>query len=180
MRVRTLIAAFCLLLAGPAGFAAEAPFGGKSSVRFAEKLWQALQGRGLVGEGAINSKPSRGQHPHGAVLDPIEGKLIVAGRAGVVIVKRNYGGEGVSVSEVADNPDRWLKAVTVMFRRESGYDPENRDWFWAKYAPDGRLEKNANGVWLAGRVAKGSPKGCIACHRSARGDDLVFNNDRHR
>ena len=31
---------------------------------------------------------------------------------------------------------------------------------------------------LAGRVAKGAPKGCIACHRAAPGGDLVFNNDR--
>jgi hypothetical protein len=98
MRVGTLIAVVWLLLAGAPGFAAEAPFGGDTSVRFAEELWRALQGRGLVGQGAIHSKPYRGQHPHGAVLDTIEGELVVAGRAGVVIVKRNYGGEGVSVS----------------------------------------------------------------------------------
>jgi len=27
--------------------------------------------------------------------------------------------------------------VTVMFRREDGYDPGNKNWFWATYKPDG-------------------------------------------
>ena len=179
MRVRTLIAAFCLLLAGPAGFAAEAPFGGKSSVRFAEKLWQALQGRGLVGQGAIHSKPYRGQHPHGAVLDTIEGPVTVGGHTGVAIVKRNYGGDNVSTANVATDPNAYLKAITVMYKRESGYDGDNQDWFWAKYLADGSLDKNPAGMQLAGRVAKGKPAGCIACHTAAPGGDMVFNHNRY-
>ena len=47
-----------------------------------------------------------------------------------------------------------LGAVTVMFRREAGYDAQNKNWFWAKYLPDGSLDKNPNGMQLAGRVAK--------------------------
>jgi len=31
---------------------------------------------------------------------------------------------------------------------------------------------------LAGRIAKGMNKGCIACHSAAPGGDMVFNFDR--
>ena len=32
-----------------------------------------------------------------------------------------------------ENPAKYLKAVTIMFKRESGYDPKNGDWFYVKY-----------------------------------------------
>lgn len=160
--------------------AAEPPFGGQASVGYAAELWQALAGRGWVGNNGLRSKPFLGQHPHGAVLDTVAGPLSLRGHSGVVVIKRNYAGQGVSVKAVADDPDRWLRSVTVMYQRERGYDLENNNWFWAKYRTDGRLERNAHGVPLAGRVAKGTAKGCIACHRAAPGGDLVFNSDRYK
>ncbi len=93
-------------------------------------------------------------------------------------MKRNYGGKNVTVEKVADNPDKYLKAVTIMFRREKGYDSPNKDWFWVKYAPNGNILKNPKGMSLAGRVVKGMKKGCIACHRAAPGGDFVYNNNR--
>lgn len=62
--------------------------------------------------------------------------------------------------------------------RVKGYDPENKNWFWAKFKPDGTLHTNPKKMKLAGKVAKGMNKGCIACHRSAPGGDYVFNSDR--
>ncbi len=56
-------------------------------------------------------------------------------------------------------------SLTAMYKREAGYDPEDGDWFWAKYNPDDTVQKNPAGVALAGRVAKGAPHGCIACQR---------------
>ena len=97
----------------------------------------------------------------------------------MVLVKRNYGGDGVSKTAVADNPGKFLKAITVMFKR-NGYDAETRDWFWVKYNPDGSLAKNPAGMMLAGKVAKGKPKGCIACHTAAPGDDFVYNSNADR
>lgn len=157
----------------------EKPFGGADSVAYSKELWSAMSRAGMAGWGAYQAVPYEGQHPHGAVLQTIEGRLTVKGHTGDFIVKRNYGGEGVSKSKVANDPDKWLKAVTVMFRRESGYDPDNKDWFWVKFKPDGSLHTNPKGMKLAGRVAKGKPKGCIACHSSAPGGDYVFNNDRY-
>lgn len=157
----------------------EKPFGGPDSVAYSEALWTAMQKAGMAGWDAYQTVPYEGQHPHGAVLQTLEGKLTVKGHTGDFIVKRNYGGEGVSKSKVAESPDEWLKAVTVMFRREAGYDSDNADWFWVKFKPDGSLHTNPKGMKLAGRVAKGMPKGCIACHSSAPGGDYVFNHDRY-
>jgi len=36
-------------------------------------------------------------------------------------------------------------AVTVMLQREPGYDAENNDWFWAKYALDGPASLRGGG-----------------------------------
>ena len=155
------------------------PFGGSDDVAYAKKLWGAMQSAGLLGANGIMSTPYKGQHPHGAVLDTIETKLKVGSNNGVLIVKRNYGGDGVSKTSVADDPAKYLAAVTVMYKRK-GYDADTKDWFWAKYLADGSLDKNPKGMLLAGKVAKGAPQGCIACHTAAPGGDLVFNNDRYR
>lgn len=157
---------------------AQAPFGDPDSIKYAQKLWKALGKADMVGSDAILSKHYKGQHPHGAVLDTIQGRVKVGfgGHKGLAIVKRNYGGDGVSVPAVANDPNTYLKAVTVMFQREAGYDEDNGNWFWAKFLPDGSLDKNPKGMELAGRVAKGAPKGCIACHSAAPGGDLRFNN----
>jgi len=51
---------------------------------------------------------------------------------------------------VKDNykPNRTLAAITAM-NKIKGYNPEAGDWFWVKYAPDGKALK------------KGKPAGCI-------------------
>ncbi|MDZ7749108.1 MAG: cytochrome P460 family protein [Halofilum sp. (in: g-proteobacteria)] len=166
------------LLAGACAIA-QKPFGGADSVAYSQDLWAALEDANLAGEGAYQAVPYEGQHPHGAILQTLEGELTVDGHTGEVIVKRNYGGEGVSESKVANNPRQYLGAVTVMFRRAPGYDPDNANWFWVKYKPDGTLHTNPKGMKLAGRVAKGADKGCIACHQNAPGGDYVYNNDRY-
>ena len=61
---------------------------------------------------------------------------------------------------------------------KAGYDTANKNWFWAKYLPDGSLDKNPKDMELAGRVAKGAEMGCIACHSAAPGDDYLYVSDR--
>jgi len=155
-----------------------APFGGTEDQMFGKKLWNSLVRNNLVGNNRFMSRPYQGQHPHGAILDTMEGTLTIDGQEGAVIVKHNYGGEGVSIDAVANDPDAYLGAVTVMFQRD-GYDSDNNDWFWAKYLPDGSFDTNAKDMKLVGRVAKGMSQGCIACHSGAPGNDLVFINDRY-
>lgn len=159
---------------------AQAPFGDDDSVSYANDLWGLMVKHRLAGEDAMMTRPYTGMPPHGMILELIEKSVTLRGATGTLIVKRNYGGDGLTIDDVINDPDKYLKAVTVMFKREAGYDTENMDWFYVKYAPDGSVLTNPKGVSLAGRVAKGMPTGCIACHRGAAGGDFVFNHDRYK
>ncbi|MFP4639724.1 MAG: cytochrome P460 family protein [Guyparkeria sp.] len=158
------------------------PFGGPMNVEYAQRLWDRLAGNQLVGPDAVRSYPYEGDHPHGQALEYLEAVITVDGHSGVAMVKNNYGGEGDDFEALKEGVlnDRMgtLSSVTVMFQREEGYDSDHDDWYWAKFQPDGQLEKNPDGVSLAGRVAKGASEGCIACHAAAPGDDYVFTHDR--
>ena len=157
--------------------AEETTFGTLQDVTYANQLWSVLIEERLVGRQAFQTTPYEGAEPHGFVLQTLDGDVRVGRDTGRVIVKRNYGPEGIDVESVANDPVTYLKAVTVMFQRE-GFDEDNKDWFWVKYAPNGTILTNPKGEKLAGRVAKGRDKGCIACHQNAPGGDYIFNNDR--
>ncbi len=149
----------------------QAPFGTPQDVAYARQLWNKLE------QGGFNTTAATlyvGGPPHGPVREVLEGSI--DGRR--VIVKRNYGGKGITPAQVSRNRSAYLKAITVMAKREPGYDPQDRDWFWVKYKPDGSLHKNPKGMLLAGRVAKGMAAGCIACHKSASGNDMVFTHNK--
>jgi len=152
-----------------------APFGTDHDIEYAALLWDVMNASNLAGPNSIQTYPYEGIAPHGMMLQTFYSTGTVDGHTGDLIVKRNYGPEGVSEDEVLMNPAKHLGAVTVMFRREAWYDDDNQDWFWAKYLPDGSLDKNPKGMSLAGRVAKGADAGCIACHSGA--DDYVFTSD---
>lgn len=155
--------------------AKQAPFGGARDVAFAEEVWQAMS---EYTAWPMSSDVQVGGSPHGAFVRLYYGMIQVRGHSYHVVAKDNFGGEGATMETVTGAPDSYLAAVTVMVQREPGYDDENANWFWAKYLPDGRLDVNADGVALAGRVAKGAAVGCIACHAEAEGDDYLFSNDR--
>jgi hypothetical protein len=150
-----------------------APFGNPEDITYAKDLWTKLE------KSRLNSTPATlytGGPPHGKVREVLEGEINGNGKR--VIVKRNYGGKDVSISTVKNNRSKYLKAITVMAKREKGYDPENSDWFWVKYKPNGELHKNKMGMLLAGRIGKGMTAGCIACHKSASGGDMVFAHNK--
>ena len=156
------------------------PFGQEEDTSYAAMLWEVMEQQGVgsvSGDNVVRGFPYEGAEPHGFVLDTLYVNATVDGHTGALVVKRNYGPEGVSVEEVQANAEEHLGSVTVMFKREDGYDDENANWFWAKYLPDGTLDKNPAGLELAGRVAKGNEEaGCIACHTGA-GEDLLFTTD---
>ncbi|GAB4164209.1 MAG: hypothetical protein Kow00100_01380 [Geothermobacteraceae bacterium] len=99
----------------------------------------------------------KGRHPHGAWLTTyVSPDALAAIQAkkgmlpnGAFVVKENY------------SPEKKLAAVTVMYR-VAGYDSEAGDWFWAKYAPDGKVLK------------EGKVKGCIQCHQAVISNDWIF------
>jgi len=150
------------------------PFGGPDDAAYAGKLWTALTAAHLVGPNTIVSFPYKGRPPHGKYLEMMASKVTVNGTKGAVVVKKNFGGKA-KAKDILANHDKYLKSITVMFKREAGYDTKDQDWFWVKYAPDGALLKNKKGMKLAGRVAKGMSIGCIACHSVAPGHDFLYN-----
>ncbi len=151
----------------------QAAFGTSEDQHFAQALWRTLGQQKLVGEHQITHVPYKGRDPHGAILEALTSEITVDGITGKVIVKRNYGGPGVSLTAVANDRARFLGAVTVMFKRQAGYDAKGKDWFWAKYLADGSLDKAPNGTALAGRVP-----GCIACHSTAVGGGMIFTTTK--
>ncbi len=174
---RSLIAAtLALSLAGTATMAQDMPFGSAADAEYAAQIWAYLQESKLVGPGMIRTAPYEGTDPHGMMLETFYTTATINGHKGDLIVKRNFGPVGMTEDEVLREPDTHLAAYTIMFRREAGYDPDDGDWFWVKYLPDGTLDQSPEGMSLAGQVAKGMDEGCIACHQGA-GDDMVFTSD---
>lgn len=68
---------------------------------------------------------------------------------GAIQVKENY------------SKNKELKAITVMYKIK-GYNPNDGDWFWVKYSPDGKADK------------AGKPKGCIGCHGTRANNDFIL------
>ena len=109
------------------------PFGTKEDVDFANDMWKKISKAGFLGVhghlyvgGPLLRKNRRyqclfvhghlyvGGPPHGKVREVVEG--IVDNK--LVIVKSNYGGKDVSIENVKNNPKKYLKAVTVMVKRD--------------------------------------------------------------
>lgn len=146
------------------------PFGGQDDLNRAASLWQAMRGytNWVPFPGFEGWQP--GFNFHGKVV-----KYYINSAA--ARDPKNLGTGAIIVKEVYSDPrPDALKAVTAM-QKIRGYDPEDADWFWVKFAPDGEVMANPKGMKLAGRVGKGMARGCIACHASAKGDDFVFAND---
>jgi hypothetical protein len=152
----------------------EMPFGGEKDVAFAKELWTAMDG---YDSWPMQSEIMPGKSPHGMYIRMYYSIVTVGDMPYHIVVKDNYGGEGVTLEMVKEDPAAYLMGVTPMLQREKGYDSDNNDWFWVKYAPDGSIGMNDMNMAMAGRVAKGMPMGCIACHANAAGGDYLFAND---
>jgi hypothetical protein len=169
-----LFAVVLSMLSAPAVGEQEMPFGGEEDVAFADMLWKSMGG---YEKWPMKSDVYPGKSPHGELLQLYYNLVNISGKPYHIIVKDNFGGEDATLEAVSQSPREHLGAVTVMLQREPGYDVDNSNWFWAKYKPDGAIDKNAKGVALAGRVAKGMDAGCIACHSNAKDSDYLFTND---
>jgi hypothetical protein len=158
------------------------PFGTNEDITYAGKIWSTMEIERLVGENEARLEPFfGGAKPHGMVLELVYKNITVNNHDGFIVVKKNYDGMDVTVESVKNNRAKYLSSITIMYQRESGYDKDNRNWFWAKYTPDGGLfQKKIEGkiIQMAGRIWKGKTidqnKGCLYCHRSAGGGDYIF------
>ena len=155
--------------AGGAGGAggAELPFGSDMDVQMAAALWTEMNG---YENWSPLSTPGfvQGAMPHAMWQQRFVNTVGEADPTvdGTIIVKANYMAEDVNT----------LAALTVM-QKIAGFNPDEADWFWANFAPDGTLNENPDGVPLAGKIGKGGTSGCIPCHSMAMGGDFIFDND---
>lgn len=161
--VLSLIAFIFIISSGSlfAEMKVQAAFGGEKDIEYSKYLWQKLE------DGKFNSTASNlylGPPPHGGVREVLEGKI--DGKR--VLLKRNYGGAGISIEKVEANRDLYLKAITVMIKKD-GFNPKNGDWFWAKFKADGTLDKTPKKQAIVGKFP-----GCIGCHQAAKKTDFVF------
>lgn len=146
------------------------PFGTEADVERAARIWSEIENyqswSTYPGKGGWRD----GTSPHGRYLkyyvNSVANQAPAEPRDGYVIVKENY----------PEKRSDALGPITVM-KKVDGYDPDNADWFWVKFAPDGSVMESSQGTPLAGRVAKGARSGCISCHTSALGGDYLFAND---
>lgn len=126
--------------------------------------------------GRIGSIPClEGIDPHGMMLKTVYTKETIGGFTSDLMVKNNYGTEGVTTEAVLIGPTARLGAVTIMFHREAGVDPEDQDWSCAKFLLDGSFDKNLMRMALARKIAKAIDEGCIAGQSAADGDETVFS-----
>jgi hypothetical protein len=146
--------------------------GGQADQGYAAELWQTMTDRDLAGENALQTFPYAGTDPHGMMLETFYTEATIDGQSGDLVIKRNYGPEGVTVDEVLGARDDHLASVTIMFRRGDDYAPDSGNWFWAKFLPDGSLDQAPDGTPLAGLV-----RGCISCHADADGGDYLFTTN---
>jgi hypothetical protein len=150
------------------------PFGGKADVDFAKALWTATEG---YQNWPIRSDLHPGKSPHGKFLKIYWNIVSVNGKLYDVLVKDNFGGDNVTADMIQKDPMKYLVVVTTMVQRGDDYDPEDNNWFYVEYKPDGTIVMNDKNVALAGRVNKGMAAGCIPCHVKAEGHDFIFSND---
>jgi len=98
-----------------------------------------------------------GEEPHGVLSTTyidIPVFMAIARKEGVlpdnaIIIKEDY------------SADKQLSAITAMWKVR-GFNPDGDDWFWAKYAPDGKIE------------AEGKVDTCIACHGKNKSNDYIM------
>lgn len=139
---------------------------------YAAKVWSYMAANGLIGEGRIRSFPFVGSRPHGSIQEFIATEAVIDGQRGRLLIKHNYGAEeALSPKSVyAAGPDENNEPLAIMFQREEGYDPDNNNWFWAEYNPDGSVF-NYQGANLSGRAPL-----CIGCHTPLGGKDREILN----
>lgn len=81
-------------------------------------------------------------------------------RAGGIVHLRRYPSGALLIKENFSRPGR-ATGVTAMLKLP-GYDPADRNWVMAAYAPGGRV------------IAYGKVASCIGCHALVRKQDFVY------
>ncbi len=106
------------------------PFGSPPDVPYAKQLWTAMEAQRLVDPNSISTTIYKGgTAPHTETLITLQGNVTINGNTGLAIVKKNFGKgkDAATEAQVFADPQKHLKILTVMYRREKGFDTANKD-----------------------------------------------------
>lgn len=110
-------------------------------------MWNLWPGKGRL---------YKGTEPHGSLLT-----TFVNDSAYYSIANKKPFSDGAIIAKENYDADKKFVALTVMYKIR-GYNPDGGDWFWAKYAQDGKV------------LASGKVKGCLNCHSAKKDNDFIF------
>lgn len=126
--------------------------------------WKPYPAKGKEGLfPAIERGPTPAKNPHGGYMKLFVNDVTLKAAQqnetgpkpdGAILVMENYGRDRQT-----------LFSVTAMYKVK-GFAPEHGDWFWASYAPDGK-------VMEAGKI-----QSCIDCHRAKKDNDWTYAGSR--
>jgi hypothetical protein len=168
------ISAVAALLAAPLSTLAVESGTAQDNV-YAAKVWDYALEHKFIGEGRLQSYPFKGHRPHGSIQEVVATTAEIDGQKGRLIVKHNYGAKDkLTVQDVYANPDMNYEALTIMFQREKGYDPDHNDWFWAEYKANGEI------IVYNGEVLSGRAPLCTGCHAALGGPDREILNGKEK
>lgn len=114
----------------------------------------------------------KGPAPHGALLTTYINSIGYE----AVLKKENELPPGTIIVMENYMQDKTLEAITVMYNLVP-FDPQHGNWFWVKFAPDGKpmkMERDGETITLAGKVTE-----CIECHSvSSSGTQYIMTNPK--
>lgn len=98
----------------------------------------------------------KGSQPHGDLLT-----TFVNPAAWFSIRDKKGIADGAIIAKESYSADKKFQGLSVMYKIK-GYNPQAGDWFYAKYAPDGKV------------LASGKVEACIKCHEKKKENDYLF------
>jgi hypothetical protein len=130
------------------------------------KTWKPFPAKGKEGlYFAVERGPVPAKNPHGAYMKLFVNKIAIDSAQqnqtgsmpnGAILVMENYGRD-----------KQTLLSISAMYK-VTGFAPEQGDWFWASYGPDGKA------------IEGGRLQSCIDCHRARRHTDWRYAGSRGR
>lgn len=114
----------------------------------------------------------KGSDPHGALLTTYINSIGYE----AAVKRENELPPGTIIAMENYMEDKTLEVITVMYKLVP-FDPAYGDWFWVKFAPDGKpikVERDGETITLAGKVTE-----CIECHSaSSSGSQYIMTNPK--
>lgn len=139
---------------------------GEQAVPVAERLWEQISGTADYKNWPLlqgSSVQQDSDAPHGDFATiRFSGPNAESPVSGDILVKELW-------VEEENQP----QALTVMLKLD-GFDPDNSNWFYAKYQLDGTLATTPTGMPLAGAMEPAPGAACRGCHRDAPGNDFQW------